>query len=198
MKSSKTSALLLAIASALVLPKLAFAATDGTPGPTSTANLNVSVTIAPPVEPVVQILNLDDLIFPTVQRLPGSAIYSTIKAQDQFCIIRNVSGAVGIRIQRSGYWQGNEFVLVSFPNIGGISRPPIELPVNFYVSQNSVVRSIGSQYNLNLNIIKDSCNISSPDFDRLDFIAEILGTSLNNQEKIGEFSASFNVIVSAM
>lgn len=91
MKSLITSASLLA--ATLTAP--ASAATDGTPGTTSTGTFNVSATMSLPPAVNVHVFGLDDFSFTGTVGVPLDG------QSDRFCAIRDNGGFVGLTISSS-------------------------------------------------------------------------------------------------
>lgn len=71
----------------------AFAATDGTVGPTSTGTMQVSITLEAAPVPDVQIFGLEDIAFGSQQ----TDIFQ-IQTGRQFCITRSDGGSVNLTI----------------------------------------------------------------------------------------------------
>jgi spore coat protein U-like protein len=94
MRSLKMAAMALALAA----PGMAMAATDGTLGATSTGTMNVSLTVTPNTDNYVQILGLEDFIFP-------SSLAGTVGALGQtnqyICLNKNTLGTVNLDIVSS-------------------------------------------------------------------------------------------------
>ncbi len=89
MKILKTAALALA----LVAPGMAMAA-DGPLGPTSSAQMNVSLTVAPNTDDYVQIVGLEDVVF-TGFTFGAS---NSQQADQFFCLNKNTPGTVSLNI----------------------------------------------------------------------------------------------------
>lgn len=91
MKSFSYFALYLAIATA---PTMAYAATDGTLGPTSTGTFAVNVTVTPDTSNYVQITNMADLNLP-----PISVAQTTDTIVNNYlCLLKNTPGPVRLSI----------------------------------------------------------------------------------------------------
>lgn len=80
----------------------ALAATDGSPGATSTGSFNVTLTVQPPSPVTVHLLGLDDFDFGTIQTSPtASTPVPSIK--QYFCINRSdAPGGANIRLLQAG------------------------------------------------------------------------------------------------
>ncbi len=91
-----------ALALALAAPGMAMAATDGTPGATSTGSFVTSVQIVPPTGTTVQVLGLEDVNFGTVNT---SSTANTIvpSFQQYLCLNRSDAGSVNVNFIQSGH-----------------------------------------------------------------------------------------------
>jgi hypothetical protein len=90
-----------AAAMALAMPGMAMAATDGTPGATSTGTFVTSVQIVPPTGTTVQVLGLEDVNFGTVNT---SSTANTIvpSFQQYLCLNRSDAGSINVNFTQSG------------------------------------------------------------------------------------------------
>ncbi len=86
----------IAMALALAAPGIAFAATDGTPGSTSTGTFNANVTISPQPATTVEVIGLNDFSF-------GSYFQGNIVPEltDFLCLKRSTPGQVSVTITSS-------------------------------------------------------------------------------------------------
>lgn len=95
-----------ALALSLALPSIAQAATDGTPGPTSTGTFTATVTASVPVGNLVEVAGLEDLIFaPVLISAAGNSGAQT--ASTDFCLARSNQGDVRVTVFQAGVADGN-------------------------------------------------------------------------------------------
>ncbi len=94
MRILKTAALALALAA----PGMVMAATDGTSGATSTGSFNASITVTPNTDNNVQILGLEDFIFPSFVAGASGALGQT---NQYLCLNKNTPGTVNLDIASS-------------------------------------------------------------------------------------------------
>ena len=88
------------------IPGMAFAATDGTLGATSTGTVNVAINVQPPAATQVQVLGLDDFDFGTVQT-SNTAVTAITELSDKFCLNRSDAGNVLVTLSQTGVASGN-------------------------------------------------------------------------------------------
>lgn len=99
-----------ALAMAFISPAIAQAATDGTPGATSTGTFNATATVNPPIVTQVQVFGLDDFAFAPIQS--GSVSGGGQTQSDLFCLARNTPGNVLVTIRQFGKGPNERFQLV--------------------------------------------------------------------------------------
>ena len=100
------------IALALAVHGIANAATDGTPGATSTGSFTATVTANPPVGDLVEVAGLEDLTFaPITVSTTGNSGAQTVSAD--FCLSRNTQGPVRVAVYQSGIDDGSAMNLNS-------------------------------------------------------------------------------------
>lgn len=88
-------------------------AADGPLGPTSSAQMNVSLTVIPNTDNYVQIVGLDDVVIGDfIEGQTGFSTFSNPGAQQYFCLNKNTPGTVNLSIAGSGPSQtlGNAYV----------------------------------------------------------------------------------------
>lgn len=103
-----------AMAFALSIPGAALAATDGTPGVTSTGSFNASIIITPDTSNHVQITGLNDIVLGTISVLATNDTVVT----DDICIVDNSPGSTGsvtMTVNQAGV-AGTDFRLTDTTN----------------------------------------------------------------------------------
>ncbi len=107
-----------ALALSLALPCIAQAATDGTPGSTSTGTFTATVTASAPVGNLVEVAGLEDLIFaPVLISAAGNSGAQT--ASTDFCLARSNQGDVQVTVFQAGVADGGPMNLNT--STGGLS-----------------------------------------------------------------------------
>jgi hypothetical protein len=128
-----------AAALALVVPGSAMAASDGTPGATSTGNFQVSMTVVSAAGgPSVQVSELDDFVLGSLTQTDLNVPQSV--GAERFCVTRSGTGSVSPRITFSqpgvGTFNsdiGSNFALVGPARAGttsGYAMVPIEVQIS--------------------------------------------------------------------
>ena len=109
-----------ALALSFVAPGGAYAATDGTPGSTSTGTFTATVTASVPVGNLVEVAGLEDLIFAPVLISPtGNSGAQT--ASTNFCLARSNEGDVQVTVFQTGIDDGSPMNL----NTSGVGPSPV-------------------------------------------------------------------------
>lgn len=88
-----------ALAIVLLTPQIAFAATDGTPGVTSTGTFNATLTVTPPTTDTVQIIGLEDVVF-SEQVYSHSNPTAFPQTDSYVCLLRTGPGNVRLSISQ--------------------------------------------------------------------------------------------------
>ncbi len=91
--------ILFALAAALSLPSTAFAATDGTPGATSTGTFQATLTVTPPTSDMVQIIGLEDVSFSAEVYSPSNPT-AFPQTESYLCLLRSGLGNVRLSISQ--------------------------------------------------------------------------------------------------
>ena len=189
-----------ALALSLALPCIAQAATDGTPGPTSTGTFTATVTASAPVDNLVEVAGLEDLIFAPVLISPtGNSGAQT--ASTNFCLARSNQGDVQVTVFQAGVADGNAMNLNT--STGGLSPEIRFIPLtSFNVRDGSgdpaaTITTSGQKFNAQPR--HDACSVGQPaNIDHRITITIPTTVSAATAGSGGDFSGQFTLIVAPL
>ena len=101
-----------ALAIAFISPAVAQAATDGTPGATSTGTFNATATVNPPIATQVQVFGLDDFTFVPIQSIVSGGSVGMQSQNDLFCLTRNTTGNVLVTVRQLANTSSSNYELI--------------------------------------------------------------------------------------
>ncbi len=184
----------------VMLPYGAHAATDGTPGPTSTGTFSATVTASAPVDNLVEVAGLEDLIFAPVLISPtGNSGAQT--ASTNFCLARSNQGDVQVTVFQAGIADGSPMNLNT--STGGPSPEIRFIPLTaFNVVDGSgdpaaSVTTSGQTFTTRPR--SDACSVGQPvNIDHRISITIPTTVSAATAGSGGDFSGQFTLIVAPL
>lgn len=184
-----------AIVLALALPAMANAATDGTPGATSTGSFSATLTLEEAPGSIVSVVGLDDFEFGTQILDNVGALNGTETRNSPFCVSRSDAGNVLFKVSQAyGLTAAQGFVLVEG---GGIDTDTdgqtrmLGIEVSVETLQNSTPFSLQQDTAVPLTPIQDCSASPNPDSHRL----TVHRPALPSGQKAGVYSGLFTVTV---